>query len=66
MSKGSCKGRFSSTMQLDHCQSALVLSKRVQDEADVDKKQRSFQGFQLALSPSLAVVGIGVGQPLGK
>lgn len=63
MGKDSCKGRFSYTMQLDHGQSALVLSRRVQDDADIDKKQRS---FQCMLSHSLAVVGIGVVQPLRK
>lgn len=50
MSKDSCKGKFSCSMQLCHCQVAVVLSKRVQEDADTDKKQRSCQGFQLAVT----------------
>lgn len=48
VSKDSCKRRFSYTMQLDHCQPAMVLFERGQDDVDIDKKQRTFQGFQLA------------------
>lgn len=44
VSKDSWKGRFSSS----DCQSAVVLSKRVHYDAAIDKRQRSFQGFQLA------------------
>lgn len=54
VSKDSCKGRFSCTMQLCPWQAAVVLSKRVQKDTDTDKKSREVVEVFSLLSHSLA------------